>query len=111
MLFRSLNVALIPPYGMVGAAIATLAAYVALFAGMVLYAQHVYPVPYQWRRVLTAATVAAGLTVAARATGAPLAVSLALVAVYPLVLVPLGFYLPEERQRLAHLRERLPILG
>src|SRR5207244_1744836 len=68
----ALNVALIPPYGMVGAAIATAASYVVLFAGMVVYAQHVYPVPYQWRRVLTAAAVAIGLTVAARATGAPL---------------------------------------
>ena len=95
-----LNVWLIPRYGMVGAAIATVAAYVALFAGMVIYAQSVYPVPYQWRRVLTAAAGAVGLTVAARATGAPLAVSILLVAVYPVVLLPLGFYLPAERQRL-----------
>jgi O-antigen/teichoic acid export membrane protein len=106
-----LNVVLIPPYGMVGAAIATAAAYVVLFAGMVLYAQRVYPVPYQWRRVLTAAAVAIGLTVAARAAHAPLAVSLALVVVYPLVLLPLGFYLPAERTRLAHLRQRLHVFG
>ena len=39
---------------MVGAAISTLAAYVVLFVGMTLYAQSVYPVPYQWRRVVTA---------------------------------------------------------
>src|SRR5438552_3528895 len=42
-----LNVILIPPYGMVGAAISTAAAYAVLFAGMTLYAQRVYPVPYQ----------------------------------------------------------------
>src|SRR5205823_1804595 len=48
-----LNVILIPPYGMMGAAIATVAAYVALFVGMTLNSQRVYPVPYQWRRVLT----------------------------------------------------------
>ena len=106
-----LNVALIPPYGMIGAAIATAASYVTLFAGMVVYAQRVYPVAYQWRRVLTAAAVAVGLTVAARATGAPLAVSLVLVVVYPLALLPLGFYLPAERKRLAHLRERFQVLG
>jgi O-antigen/teichoic acid export membrane protein len=106
-----LNVALIPPYGMIGAAIATAAAYVTLFAGMVVYAQHVYPVPYQWRRVLTAAAVAVGFTVAARAAHAPLAVSLVLVAIYPLALLPLGFYLPAERKRLAHLRQRLHVLG
>jgi O-antigen/teichoic acid export membrane protein len=95
-----LNVALIPPYGMVGAAVSTAAAYSALFIGMVLYAQRVYPVPYQWRRVLTGAGSAVGLSLLARAAGLPLAVSLVLVAAYPLVLLPLGFYLPAERARL-----------
>ena len=56
-----LNVLLIPPYGMMGAAVATLVAYVVLFVGM-WYAQAVYPVAYQWRRVITLAGVAAGLT-------------------------------------------------
>ena len=45
---------------MVGAAISTLAAYVVLFVGMTLYAQHVYPVPYQWRRVATPSAAAVG---------------------------------------------------
>src|SRR5207249_1387846 len=49
----ALNFALIPPYGMMGAAISTAAAYVVLFLGMTLNAQHVWPVPYQWRRVVT----------------------------------------------------------
>jgi O-antigen/teichoic acid export membrane protein len=102
----ALNVILIPRYGMVGAAIATLAAYVVLFAGMVLYAQHVYRVPYQWRRVLTVSGVAAGLTAAARATGAPFVVSVLLVAVYPLALAALGFYLPAERKRFRRLVPR-----
>jgi O-antigen/teichoic acid export membrane protein len=106
-----LNIALIPRYGMIGAAIATAVAYVVLFVGMVLYAQRVYPVPYQWRRVLTAAAAAVGLTVAARAPGAPLAVSLLLVAAYPLALFALGFYLPAERKRLARLRQRLHGFG
>src|SRR6185312_17113636 len=46
-----LNFWLIPRYGMVGAAISTLVAYVVLFLGMTAYAQSVYPVAYQWRRV------------------------------------------------------------
>jgi O-antigen/teichoic acid export membrane protein len=103
----ALNFWLIPKYGMVGASISTLAAYVVLFAGMTLYAQHVYPVAYQWRRVGTAVLAAAGLTVAARATGLSLAPSFALVAVYPLVLLLLGFYLPAERARL---RRLVPLL-
>jgi O-antigen/teichoic acid export membrane protein len=95
-----LNFWLIPRYGMVGAAISTLAAYVALFGGMLAYAQRVYPVPYQWRRVATACAAAVGLTVLARAPGLQLGPSLALAAAYPLVLALLGFYLPAERRRL-----------
>jgi O-antigen/teichoic acid export membrane protein len=95
-----LNFWLIPRWGMVGAAISTAAAYVVLFVGMTVYAQHVYPVPYQWRRVVTCIAAAVGLTVAARAAHLPLAPSFLLVLAYPLVLAGLGFYLPAERQRL-----------
>ena len=95
-----LNFWLVPRYGMVGAAVSTVAAYVVLFAGMTAYAQHVYPVAYQWRRVATVVLAAVGLTVAARAAGLSFAPSLALVVVYPLALAVLGFYLPAERARL-----------
>jgi O-antigen/teichoic acid export membrane protein len=95
-----LNVALIPPYGMVGAAISTAAAYAALFAGMTLYAQRVYPVPYQWRRLATALGAAVALTALGRALDVPLGVAILLVAAYPVVLALLGFYLPAERARL-----------
>ncbi|HZQ80493.1 MAG TPA: oligosaccharide flippase family protein [Gaiellaceae bacterium] len=98
-----LNFWLIPRWGMVGASISTLAAYVVLFIGMTLYAQRVYPVSYQWRRVITAIGVAVGLTVAARAAHLSLAPSFALVAAYPLVLALCGFYLPVERKRLRRL--------
>src|SRR5437660_673717 len=64
-----LNFWLIPRWGMVGASISTASAYVVLFAGMTLYAQRVYPVAYQWRRVATAVGVGVALTVAARAGG------------------------------------------
>ncbi|HEY0417201.1 MAG TPA: oligosaccharide flippase family protein [Gaiellaceae bacterium] len=102
-----LNFWLIPRWGMVGASISTLAAYVVLFAGMTVYAQHVYPVAYQWRRVVTAVAVGVALTVAARAGGLSLAPSLLLVAAYPLGLAVAGFYLPAERARL---RRLVPIL-
>ncbi|HEX7627153.1 MAG TPA: oligosaccharide flippase family protein, partial [Gaiellaceae bacterium] len=98
-----LNFWLIPKYGMVGASISTAAAYVVLFAGMTLYAQSVYPVAYQWRRVATVVGVAVGLDVLARASGLSLVPSLLLVAVYPLALALLGFYLPVERKRLRRL--------
>jgi O-antigen/teichoic acid export membrane protein len=99
----ALNLILIPPYGMMGAAVATVAAYVVLFAAMTWYAQRVFPTPYQWRRVLTAVAAAVGLVLAGRAIGG-LAVALALSFAYPLALLLLGFYLPEERARLLRRR-------
>jgi hypothetical protein len=88
---------------MVGASISTAAAYVVLFIGMTVYAQSVYPVPYQWRRLVTVVGAAVGLTVLARAPHLGFAPSFALILVYPLVLALLGFYLPAERQRLRRL--------
>ena len=99
----ALNFWLIPSYGMVGAAISTAAAYVVLFVGMTVYAQSVYRVAYQWRRVLTCVGAAIGLTIAARVASLPLAPSVLLVLAYPLALALLGFYLPAERQRLRRL--------
>jgi O-antigen/teichoic acid export membrane protein len=102
-----LNFVLIPPYGMMGAAISTAAAYVALFIGMTLNSQRVWPVPYQWRRVLTLSTVAIALTaVGFEVRSLPLAIALCLA--YPLLLLPLGFYLPDERARL---RRLVPLRG
>src|SRR6185437_6475128 len=77
------NVILIPPYGMIGAAIATLAAYVTLFVGMWLRSRRVYAVPYQWRRLLTLAAAAVGLTILGRVVGS-LAIAIVLTVVYPL---------------------------
>jgi O-antigen/teichoic acid export membrane protein len=99
----ALNFWLIPAYGMVGAAISTAAAYVVLFVGMTVYAQSVYRVDYQWRRVATCVGVAVGLTVAARAASLPLLPSVLLVLAYPLALAMLGFYQPAERRRLRRL--------
>jgi len=95
-----LNFALIPPYGMIGAAISTLVAYTVMFVGMTLRAQQVFPVPYQWRRLGTVVASAVGLTVLGKGLGVPLAGAVALSAVYPLILLPLGFYLPVELRRI-----------
>jgi O-antigen/teichoic acid export membrane protein len=94
----ALNLLLIPPYGMMGAAVATVAAYLTMFAGMAWWAQRIYPVPYQWRRVLTAAAVGVALVAAGKLLDANLAVALALALSYPLALALAGFYLPAERR-------------
>ncbi|MFN2468650.1 MAG: lipopolysaccharide biosynthesis protein [Gaiellaceae bacterium] len=99
----ALNLILIPPYGMMGAAVATVAAYALMFAGMTWQAQRIYPVPYQWRRVVTAVGAAVALTLAGKLLEVPLAIAIALTAAYPVVLAPLGFYLPAERARLRRL--------
>jgi O-antigen/teichoic acid export membrane protein len=98
----ALNLALIPPYGMMGAAVATLVAYVVLFLGMWVNSRRVYPVDYQWRRVITLAAAAGALTAVGVAVGSlPLAIGLILL--YPLALLPLGFYQPAELARLRRL--------
>ncbi len=104
----ALNLVLIPPYGRMGAAVATVSAYTLLFVMMAWRAQRVFPVPYQWRRVATLAVAAVGLTVLGKLIGGQLALALGLTAAYPVVLALLGFYLPSERRRL---RRYLPILG
>ena len=99
----TLNLTLIPFYGMMGAAIATVAAYTVMFAGMAWWAQRIFPCPYQWRRVLTAAAAGIALASAGKLVGAGVALSVGLILLYPLVLLPLGFYLPAERKRLREL--------
>jgi O-antigen/teichoic acid export membrane protein len=104
----TLNLALIPTYGRMGAAIATVVAYTLLFVAMAWRAHRVFPVPDQWRRVALAAFAAVGLTLIGKLLDVPLPVALLLTAAFPLVLLVLGFYLPAERRRL---RRLLPILG
>jgi O-antigen/teichoic acid export membrane protein len=94
----ALNLALIPPYGMMGAATATVAAYATMFVGMGWWAQRIYPVPYQWRRVLTAVGVGVALVAVGKLVDANLAVAFALSLGYPLALALVGFYLPAERR-------------
>ncbi len=104
-----LNLTLIPRYGMMGAAISMLVSYFAMFLGITWKAQRVFPVTYQWRRVVLAVGTAATLTAIGKTTDANLAGVLALVLPYPLVLALVGFYLPEERKRiLAFVRRALP---
>jgi O-antigen/teichoic acid export membrane protein/glycosyltransferase involved in cell wall biosynthesis len=102
----ALNLALIPPYGMMGAAIATVAAYTTMAVGMAWWSQRIYPVPYQWRRVVTAALVAVALAALGKELDAGLAAVVALILVYPLALGLLGFTSAEERRRLTRLVTR-----
>jgi O-antigen/teichoic acid export membrane protein len=107
----ALCVVLIPSYGATGAAVATAVAYAAMAALMTWRAEHVFPVGYEWMRILLALGVAAGLFVVGdrllpetgpEAVLARLAIALA----YPLALLLAGFFRPEERRRLRLLMGR-----
>jgi O-antigen/teichoic acid export membrane protein len=94
----AVNLALIPRYGMMGSAIALIAAYATMLAGTVWRAQRIFWVPYQWRRAVTAGLTGVALAVAGKLVGGGLPVALLFALIYPLVLFPLGFYLPAERR-------------
>ncbi len=99
----TLNLWLIPAYGMLGAAYATLAGFILIMVLRTWNAQLVYPVQYQWRRVAVLVLMAGVLTGIGKAMPHSLVLAFALTAVYPLVLAALGFYLPAERKRLRRL--------
>lgn len=85
----ALNFALIPPYGMVGAALATAAAYALLAALYYWMAQRVYPTPYEPRKVLALLGLAALCSVPAFVRIDPYALEIA-VKVLALVAFVLG---------------------
>jgi O-antigen/teichoic acid export membrane protein len=107
LLDTGLNIALIPRYGMTGAAIATLAAYTTMFVAMAWYVQRIYPVPYRWKRVAVLAGGAAGLTVLGKSLEPSLAGALGLTLAYPLVIALAAFCVPTERLRLRRLAASL----
>jgi O-antigen/teichoic acid export membrane protein len=72
-----LNFALIPPYGMLGAAVATVAAYAALTMAHYRVAQHYYRTPYEPGRVLTAIALATGFGILGVVPLGPTAVAVA----------------------------------
>lgn len=90
------NLALIPAMGMMGAAVATLVAYVVMAVGLFVVVRRFYPVPYEWGRLARVA-LAMGLCLGAwwawpdPAGGlGGLGLRVALVLAYPAALVALG---------------------
>src|SRR3954454_11849003 len=105
----ALNLALVPPLGIVGAGLALVASYLVVLGLMYGFTQRLFPVPYEWSRLLRVVlTVAAlvGLAELLVPTEGPagLLLRVALFAAYPLVLLGSGFFSDEERGWLARLR-------
>jgi O-antigen/teichoic acid export membrane protein len=100
-----LNLALVPPLGIVGAALALVASYVVVLALMYVLTQRLFPVPYEWRRLALVILVAAALVGVGEAVMPTegfggLAGRVALWMAYPVVLHAAGFLTAEERARL-----------
>ncbi|OGG46303.1 MAG: hypothetical protein A3F84_02440 [Candidatus Handelsmanbacteria bacterium RIFCSPLOWO2_12_FULL_64_10] len=101
----ALNILLIPSTGMMGAAWATLAAYVVMTGLLYIWERGFYPVAYEWGRL--AKVVVAGAAVTALALWSGLGATLwgvtgrvAMLAAYPAILWGLGAYDRAEIDRL-----------
>ncbi|HEX5990854.1 MAG TPA: oligosaccharide flippase family protein [Solirubrobacterales bacterium] len=105
----ALNLALVPSLGIVGAGIALVASYLVVLGLMYGFTQRLFPVPYEWGRllriVLTVAAIVGLAELLVPTSGAEgLLIRTALFAAYPLALFASGFFSDEERGWLAHLR-------
>jgi len=111
-----LNLILVPPLGIVGAALALVASYLVVLGLMYVFTQRLFPVPYEWARllrvVLTVAVLVgiAELLVPAEGIGGFL-LRAVLLAAYPLILWATGFFTAEERRWLGYLREPRSLLA
>jgi len=105
----ALNLLLVPPLGIVGAGIALVASYVVVLVLMYAFTQRLFPVPYQWGRLLRVLLTSAALVglgeLLLPTDGIPgLAARIAFWLAFPLVLFASGFFTPGERAWLAKLR-------
>jgi O-antigen/teichoic acid export membrane protein len=105
----ALNLALVPPLGIVGAGIALVASYVVVVVLMYGFTQRLFPVPYEWSRLgrvvlVSAALVAFGELVLPTSGAGGLFARIAVWLAFPVALLGSGFFTPEERRRLAMLR-------
>jgi O-antigen/teichoic acid export membrane protein len=111
-----LNLLLVPQLEIVGAALALVASYLVVLGLMYVFTQRLFPVPYEWGRLLRVVfTVAAIVGIAELFTPTEGAVGLllrvALFAAYPLTLFATGFFSHEERRWLGYLRHPSAVLA
>ena len=101
-----LNLIMVPIWGIVGAAVALVISYAVVLVLMYIFTQRLFPVPYQWARLLkvigsSAALIAIGeIFVPIDGLGA-LAIRAALIALLPVALFVTGFFTDEEKRYLA----------
>jgi len=112
----ALNLLLVPSLGIVGAGLALVASYLVVLGLMYAFTQRLFPVPYEWGRllrvVLTVAAIVGLAELLVPTEGAPgFLLRAALLAAYPLALWATGFFSDEERRWLARLREPRAVMA
>jgi O-antigen/teichoic acid export membrane protein len=112
----ALNLALVPSLGIVGAALALVASYLVVLGLMYVFTQRLFPVPYEWGRLLrvvlaVAAIVGLAELVVPTEGAGGLLLRAVLLAAYPLTLWATGFFSAEERRWLSHLRQPRALLA
>jgi O-antigen/teichoic acid export membrane protein len=105
----ALNLALVPPLGIVGAGLALVASYVVVLVLMYAFTQRLFAVPYQWGRLLrivlaSALLVGLGELLMPTSGAAGFASRFALWLAFPTLLFASGFLTPGERRSFSVLR-------
>lgn len=105
----ALNLLLVPPLGIAGAGLALVGSYLVVLGLMYVFTQRLFPVPYEWGRllrvVLTVAAIVGLAELLVPTSGVDgLLLRAALFAAYPLALFATGFFSDEERGWIARLR-------
>lgn len=95
----ALNFALIPSFGMLGAAWATALAYALMMVWSYFLIQKIYPIAYEWRRLLKVAVLTLVLFLVDKALGLNLLLRAGLLLGFPFLLWLLGFFEKSELQR------------
>jgi O-antigen/teichoic acid export membrane protein len=104
-----LNLLLVPSLEIVGAGLALVASYLVVLGLMYVFTQRLFPVPYEWGRLLrvtltVAVLVAVGELLVPTSGALGLLLRALLFAAYPLLLFGMGFFTPGERRWIARLR-------
>jgi O-antigen/teichoic acid export membrane protein len=105
----ALNIALVPPLGIVGAGLALVASYLVVVGLMYVFTQRLFPVPYEWARLARIVLVSTALVLLGELLLPTdglvgLAARIVLWLAYPAVLLLSGFFTDEERGWLTRLR-------
>jgi O-antigen/teichoic acid export membrane protein len=100
-----LNYLLIPSYGMIGAGIATLISYIALFLATLIIGRKYYSIPYEYKRFFIIILITVVIFVANQYIDSPsllitVIIKLASLVIFPILLFAFRFFRKDELQKI-----------